>query len=151
MPAAGSPKPGASQRRAREATLGLDRLETYRAFWDRMVSIRERLTGFLEAEVAKGRTVIGYGASTKGNTTMQFCGITRDLVPAVADRNPAKWGRSLPATRIPIISEQEARLMKPDYFLAFPWHFRDSFIRREKSYLDAGGRFIFALPEFEIV
>ena len=140
-----------SAARKREATLGLNKLETYRMFWDRIAELRSRLTGFLKTEIAKGRTVIGYGASTKGNTTLQFCGITRELVHAVADRNPAKWGRRLPATGIPIISEEEARRRKPDYFLVFPWHFRDSFIKREKSFLDSGGQFIFMMPEFEVV
>ncbi len=140
-----------SAARAREARLRLDTREPYDALWRRMTGIRDRLVGFLEDEVARGRTIIGYGASTKGNTTLQFCGITKRLVSAVADRNPAKWGRRLPATGIPIISEDEARRRMPDYFLAFPWHFRESFLSRERAYLESGGHLIFAMPEFEVV
>lgn len=137
--------------RSREAALGLATPAPYEAFWSRVQTIRENVLTFLNREVAAGRTVIGYGASTKGNTMLQFCGITGTLIPAVADRNREKWGRRLPATGIPIISEDEARARAPDYLFAFPWHFRDSFLRREADYLRAGGHFVFAMPNFEVV
>jgi hypothetical protein len=143
--------PAVAAMRADEDTFGLATAAPYEAFWQRVAGIRARLVDFLESETAQGRIVFGYGASTKGNTTLQFCGITRRLIPAVAERNPAKWGRRLPATGIPIISEEEARRRQPDYFLAFPWHFRDSFLAREKAFLAGGGRFIFPMPEFDVV
>ncbi len=142
---------GVTETRAREAAMGLATLAPYEAFAERISAIRDRLNRFLAAQTAGGKTVFGYGASTKGNTVLQFCGITREQIPAAVDRNPAKWGRRLPATAIPIISESEARRHPPDYFLAFPWHFRDSFLVRERAFRDAGGRFVFAIPEFEIV
>lgn len=78
-----------------------------------------------------GKLVIGYGASTKGNTILQYAGIGRYLLPAIADRNPEKWGRFTPGTYIPIISEEEMRKLKPDYLLALPYHFMDMFAKRE--------------------
>ena len=93
----------------------------------------------------------GYGASTKGNTLLQFFGIGTDLIPVIADRNSEKFGRRTPGTAIPIISEQASRAQKPDYYFVLPWHFKDSFLAREQEFCDRGGKFIFPLPVLEIV
>jgi hypothetical protein len=98
-----------------------------------------------------GKTVYGYGASTKGNVLLQFGGFTPAEIPAIAEVNPFKFGRYTPGTRIPIISEAEARARRPDYFLVLPWHFRPGILQRERQYLADGGRLIFPLPEVSIV
>ncbi len=100
---------------------------------------------------AEGKTVHVYGASTKGNTILQYAGIDSSLVSHAADRNPDKWGSETIATRIPIISEEDSRAMKPDYYLALPWHFLDEFLERETEFLERGGRFIVPLPDVRIV
>jgi hypothetical protein len=109
------------------------------------------LTRLVRALVADKKTVIGYGASTKGNVMLQFCSLGPDEIPAIAEGNPDKFGRFTPGTHIPIISEADARKMKPDYFLVLPWHFKESILRREREYLAAGGCMIFPFPEIEIV
>jgi hypothetical protein len=68
--------------------------------------------------------VLGYGASTKGNVTLQYCGITKEMLPYIAEVNDYKFGRTTPGTKIPIISEKEAHEMNPDYFFVLPRHFR---------------------------
>ena len=93
----------------------------------------------------------GYGASTKGNSTLQYCGITTDLVPAIADRNERKWGAATIGTNIPIISEAESRKQKPDYYLVLPWHFIEEFTRREKEFLARGGQFLLPMPTVHMV
>lgn len=98
----------------------------------------------------EGRSVLGYGASTKGNTLLQYYEITPDILPAIADRNPDKWGRRTAGTGIPIISEEEMRGRRPDYLLALPWHFMSSFSRRERAFLERGGRFIVPLPTLKL-
>ena len=98
-----------------------------------------------------GKNVLGLGASTKGNVVLQFCGIGSDLVSAIAEVNPDKFGHFTPGTHIPIIDEKEARAMKPDYFLVLPWHFKDGIIQREAEFLAGGGKMIFPFPEIEIV
>jgi len=100
----------------------------------------------LESKYSFGYSVLGYGASTKGNTLLQYCEIGPDLLPYIADRNPAKWGRKTVGSNIPIISEEEARSMLPDYFFALPYHFIDSFMKRESDFLNQGGRFIVPVP-----
>jgi hypothetical protein len=105
----------------------------------------------LERLANAGKTVLGYGASTKGNVILQYAGITSDLLKAIAEVNPDKFGHTTPGTRIPIISDEQARSIKPDYFLVLPWHFRSDILSREQDFLREGGKFIFPLSEPEIV
>ena len=95
--------------------------------------------------------MLGYGASTKGNVVLQFCGISERELPAIAEVNADKFGAFTPGTHIPIIPEAEARAMQPDYFLVLPWHFKDNIVQREASFLSSGGKMIFPFPEIEIV
>ncbi|MBA3072632.1 MAG: methyltransferase, partial [Anaerolineae bacterium] len=90
------------------------------------------------------------GASTKGNVILQYCGITKNDLPYIAEVNPDKFGCYTPGTHIPIISEQQARDMQPNYFFVLPWHFRKSIIEREQEYLNKGGVLVFPLPEIEL-
>jgi len=112
---------------------------------------RGQTIAFLEACAAQGQLVHGYGASTKGNTLLQYFGITPRLLPAIADRNADKFGARTPGTNIPIVSEADSRAANPDYYFVLPWHFRDGFIARERSFLERGGKFVFPLPTFDIV
>ena len=98
----------------------------------------------------EGKTVHGYGASTKGNILLQYCGITNDDIKCFAEINPDKFGKFTPGTNIPIISEEESLNMKPDYYFVCPWHFRDNILSREEAKLKSGIKFIFPLPEIEI-
>ena len=134
-----------------EDRMGLNTPRPYREFEERVFRHRDDLTRLIRALTADGKKVLGYGASTKGNVVLQFCGLTTSEIPAIAEVNPEKFGRFTPGTHIPIVSEIEARAMNPDYFLVLPWHFKDGILRREKEYLANGGRFIFPFPEIEIV
>lgn len=134
-----------------EDRMGLDSPKPFRDFEERVYRHRSDLSRLLQMLKADGKTVIGYGASTKGNVMLQFCGITANELPAIAEVNPNKFGSFTPGSRIPIISEKEARAMKPDYFLVLPWHFKNNILEREKEFLSGGGKLIFPLPEIEIV
>ena len=134
-----------------EERLGILTPRPYRDFEERVFRHRSDLRRLLEALKDDGKTVIGYGASTKGNVVLQFCDIGPDLVSAIAEVNPDKFGAFTPGTHIPIISEAEAKAINPDYFLVLPWHFRDGIVRREAEFLARGGRMIFPFPEIEIV
>jgi hypothetical protein len=134
-----------------EDRMGLNTPRPYRDFEERVFRHREDLTRLIRALNADGKKILGYGASTKGNVVLQFCGLTNKDIPAIAEVNPDKFGSFTPGTHIPIISEQEARAMKPDYFFVLPWHFKDGILRREKEYLSSGGKMIFPFPEIEIV
>jgi len=112
---------------------------------------RKRTIDLLWNLKKEGKTVLGYGASTKGNTLLQYFGITPELIPAIAERYEPKWGRYTAGSWIPIISEDEMRARKPDYLFVLPWHFINSFRKREIDFLNNGGKFIVPLPKAEII
>jgi len=134
-----------------EDDMGLDNPKPYRDFEERVFRHRKNLISLIESLVADGKKIIGYGASTKGNVLLQFCGFTKKHIPYIAEVNEEKFGAYTPGTNIPIISESEAKAMKPDYLLVLPWHFKDNILSREREYVAQGGKFIFPLPEIEII
>lgn len=136
---------------AAEREKRFDTMEPYTAFADDVVRHRDELLKFFADAKRSGKKVIGYGASTKGNVMLQYCGITEEHISCIAEVNENKFGRVTPGTHIPIVSEADARAQKPDYLMVFPWHFRDSIVERETAYLAAGGHLVFPLPNIEIV
>ncbi len=134
-----------------EDRMGLHTVRPFREFEDRVFRHKADLIRLLRALAADGKKIFGYGASTKGNVTLQFCGVTTAEVPFIAEVNPDKFGKETPGTRIPIISEIEARAMNPDYFLVLPWHFKEGILQREQEFISQGGKFIFPFPEIEII
>ena len=134
-----------------ERSAGLETGLPFAALRQRIESHRTRLRDLLVRIRNEGKTVLGYGASTKGNVLLQFCGIDRGLLPAIAEVNEEKFGSFTPGTKIPIISEREARAMRPDYFMVLPWHFRRAILERESEFLSSGGIFIFPLPELDLI
>ena len=137
--------------RKEEKGLNLTSEKPYKIFINNIEKIKNKLTNLIKSEHALGKKIFVYGASTKGNTILQFCNLDNKIITAAADRNPEKWGKITPGTNIPIVSEEEARDSKPDYFLVLPWHFFAEFVKREKKFLKAGGKFIFPLPEVKII
>jgi hypothetical protein len=135
----------------KEARMGLCGLELYREFADKVTDHRLHLLGFLTRLKSERKRVVGYGASTKGNVLIQYCGLNAELVSCIAEVNPDKFGARTPGSNIPIVSEADARAMKPDYFLVFPWHFRTAIVQREQEFLRTGGRFIFPLPTIQVI
>ena len=136
---------------ATEQRIGLHTPRPFRDFEERVFEHRRSLTGLIQSLNNDGKKVFGYGASTKGNVMLQFCGFTRNDIPCIADVNPDKYGCVTPGTHIPIVSEAEARAQSPDYFLVLPWHFKAGIIEREAEFLAAGGHLIFPMPDIEIV
>jgi 2-polyprenyl-3-methyl-5-hydroxy-6-metoxy-1,4-benzoquinol methylase len=124
---------------------------TWGAFADTVRARQADLLELLTALRASGKKVMGLGASTKGNVLLQTTGITPELVSCIGDVNPYKFGRFMPGTGIPIVSEAEVLAMDPDYLLVLPWHFRETFMVTLESFLSRGGRLIFPLPDIEIV
>ena len=122
-----------------------------RAFAARVEENRRRCVEFIRGEVAKGKKVYVYGASTKGNVILQYYGLDTSLITAASERSPEKWGKYTIGTWIPIVSEEEAREARPDYFLVLPYAFFREFYEREKEWRSRGGKFIVPLPEFRVV
>ena len=137
--------------REKEKNLNLSINQPFDDFITKINDEKDKLVTFIRNEVSVGKTVHCYGASTKGNTLLQFYNLDKKLIQFIADRNPDKWGRSTIGTDISIISEEESHSMNPDYFLILPWHFINEFTEREKSYLKNGGKLLVPLPEFKII
>jgi len=124
--------------------------QQYLEFFARVERSKDECVRFIKGEVAKGKKVYVYGASTKGNTILQYYGLTHEWIQGAAERSPEKWGRYTIGTLIPIVTEEEAR-KAADYFLILPWAFLNEFLRREHDWRAAGGRFIVPLPEFQVL
>jgi len=137
--------------RAKEKKLGLDLLQTYKDFVLRINQFKKMTVNFLNLEKQKGKLIHGYAASTKGNTALQFYGINEKLISAISDRNPSKWGKLTSGSFIPVISEEESRHLKPDYYFVLAWHFIEDFLKREITFLKNGGKFVVSMPEFKVI
>jgi hypothetical protein len=136
---------------AYEALLGLDKKDIWLSFFERIIKLKNEVYNFIAEEKSKGKTIWGYGASTKGNTLLQYFGLDSKLIDGIAERSIYKFGLKTIGTNIPIYSEYEMRQAKPDYLLVLPWHFITEFVVREKDYLDSGGKFIVPCPKFQII
>ena len=134
-----------------ESTLELSSPNTWNQFYEATENLKSTTVKFLEKCKEEGKLVCGYGASTKGNTLLQYFGIDHHLVHSIAEKNPQKFGLKTIGTNIPISSEEEVRALDPDYMIVLPWHFIDEFIERESDFLDNGGKFIVPCPEFKII
>ncbi len=117
------------------------------AFSDRIKNIRKTLINFIKVELVEDKNFAVMGASTKGNTLLQYFGIDGSMISHAAEINPDKFDKKTIGTNIPIIPERESLKLKPDYYLVLPWHFIQNFIEKNKKYLDAGGKFIVPMPE----
>lgn len=136
--------------RAYENKVDLSHGTPYLQFAKRIDTLRQETHNFIKNEVEKGKKVYVYGASTRGNTLLQYYDLDDKLIKSAVDRNPEKWGKKT-VTNIPIISEEQAREEKPDYFLILPWYFIEEFKRRENEFLNGGGKFVIPLPNLEVI
>jgi hypothetical protein len=134
-----------------EKTLKLDQFDTWLNFFDRIGELKQKTVSFIKQEKSKGKKIWGYGASTKGNTLLQYFELDNSLIDGIAERSIYKFGLKTVGSNIPIYSEDEMRKNKPDYLLVLPWHFINEFIERESDFLDNGGKFIVPCPKFEII
>lgn len=145
------PGPEAAERiqalRLLEFEQALDTQKPFEDFRTNIMANRTELQVFLNKCKKERKVVHGYGASTKGNTILQYCDVTPELMPMIADRNEAKWGSRTIGTNIPIVSEEASRFERPDYYLVLPWHFMPEFKEREKEFLKRGGILVSPLPE----
>lgn len=137
--------------RQAEFDLELDTDKPYKHFQDRINVHRDELVSLLKKLRKDGKRIHIYGASTKGNTILQWCGIDHRVIEMAAERNPDKYGAHTLGTDIPIVSEAESRAKQPDFYLVLPWHFKEGIVKREQETMARGVGLIFPLPAIEIV
>jgi SAM-dependent methyltransferase len=136
---------------ARERALGVETLDWYRAFAERVAETKRGLLEFLIAARRQGKRVVGYGAPAKGNTLLNYCGVRTDFLDFTVDRSPHKQGRYLPGTRIPIRAPEAIFESRPDYVLILPWNLKDEIVEQMAGVRAWGGRFVVAIPRVEVL
>jgi hypothetical protein len=137
--------------RVREAAAGLGAIETYRDFAPRVEAVRASFRAFLAAEKRAGRRLAAYGAAAKGNTFLNYCGATPADIAAVFDASPAKQGRYLPGSHLPILAPAAVADLRPDDLLILPWNLKDEIMGQMAFIKDWGGRFVTASPETKVI
>ena len=126
-------------------------LISVKKFVNRIKKNKIKTTNFINKKLKEGKKIFLYGASTKGNTVLQYYNIDSNKVPFAAERSPEKWGKYTIGTGIKIISEEKARKLNPDYFFVTPWGFIKEFVKRESKWLKKGGKFILPFPGFKLI
>jgi hypothetical protein len=125
---------------------GLGDLEVYRRFAERVIACRSSLLEFLARAKLERKMVAAYGAAAKGNTLLNFCGVSAQDIPLVADRNPHKQAKLLPGSHIPVVSPEELSAHRPAYVLILPWNLKMEIMRQLDAIRSWGGRFVTAVP-----
>jgi hypothetical protein len=139
-----------TQLRDKEIQAGLQRLETYLTFGEKVKQTKRKLLSFLIEAKANGKTIVGYGAPAKGNTLLNYCGISTDFIDYTVDRSPYKQGLFLPGTHIPILHPDKIRETKPDYVLILPWNLKEEIMVQMSFISDWGGKFVVPIPEVQV-
>jgi len=134
-----------------ENKLNLNATETWDKFFNDIEELKATVVDFIKQKKSENKKIWAYGASTKGNTLLQYFGLDNTLIDGISERSPHKWGLKTYGTNIPIYSEDEARKQNPDYMLVLPWHFINEFVCREHDYLKNGGTFIVPCPKFKLI
>ena len=133
-----------------EKKMRLNNIITFKKFFSKIKNHKKSLINILMKINKSNKKIIGYGASTKGNVILQFCKINSDLLPCIAEVNKFKFNKYTPGSKIRIVSERKIKKINPDYMLVLPWHFKEFILKKEKKFLNKGGKLIFPMPEVEI-
>ena len=135
---------------ASESAAGLRGADYYRGFQERVLNVKRDFLIFLLTAKSDGRSVVAYGAAAKGNTMLNFAGIRSDLIAYVVDQNPAKVGKYLPGSRIPVVDTARLTADRPDLLILLPWNLKDELTRQLAYVRGWGGKFVTAVPELRI-
>ncbi len=134
-----------------ERSAGLDRIEFYRDFGAKVVSLRDQLLAMLSDLKKSGKRLAAYGASAKGSTLLNYFGIGRETLEFVVDRSTVKQGRYTPGTHLPILAPEAVLERRPDYLLLLVWNFAEEILEQQSRYREQGGRFIIPIPDLKVV
>lgn len=136
--------------RQKERDAGLDHLETYLEFGEKVKETKRKLLNFLVCARNRGKSIVAYGAPAKGNTLLNYCGVGRDFIDYTVDRSPHKQGMFLPGTRIPILHPDRIHESRPDYLLILPWNLKEEIMEQMRCIRAWGGKFVLPIPEVQV-
>ena len=134
----------------KEKEFGMEEKESYFNFSRKVNAIKEELVNFLFEEKRQGKKIVGYGAAAKGNTLINYCGITKEIIDFVADRSPHKQGKYLPGSHIPIVSPEKIKETKPDYIFILPWNIKNEIMQQLNYVRDWGAKFLVSIPQLKV-
>lgn len=134
-----------------EEKLGLNSLEPYLKFAEKVAQVKEELVSLLRSLKGRGERIVGYGAPAKGNVLLNYCGIGADILDYIIDTTPFKQGRYTPGTHIEIFPEEQFHQHVPDYALLLAWNYVDEILQKEEQYRRLGGKFIVPIPRPHLV
>jgi 2-polyprenyl-3-methyl-5-hydroxy-6-metoxy-1,4-benzoquinol methylase len=135
----------------KESAAGMTTLAYYDHFQQKALKVKLELTDFLIRQKQAGKKVAAYGAAAKGNTLLNYCGISNDLLEFVADANPHKQGKWLPASHIPVVTEARLREQRPDYVVILPWNLKAEIVQQLAYIREWGGKFVIPIPHLQII
>jgi hypothetical protein len=135
---------------SRETLAGMQRLEYYVSFGERVKTTKRSLLQFLITAKNQGKSVVGYGAPAKGNTLLNYCGVRADFMDYTVDRSPHKQEHFLPGTHIPIHHPDKVRETRPDFLLILPWNLKEEVMDQMKHIREWGGKFVVPIPSVEV-
>jgi C-methyltransferase C-terminal domain len=136
---------------AKERDAGLESVEAYRGFQERTVAVRDNLVALMRDLKHSGATIAAYGAPAKGNTLLNYCGITTDLISFTVDRNPVKQNHFLPGSHIPVFHPDRLWSERSDYVVILPWNLQEEIVSQIGGIRDWGGRFILPIPQPQVI
>ncbi len=134
-----------------EHQLGLAKMQTYQNFSEQVVQVKKQLLAFVCAARQAGKKIAGYGAPAKGNTLLNYCGLTAEMIDFTVDQNPHKQNCLLPGSRIPVYDVSKVMQEKPDYLLILPWNLQDEIINAMSVIRTWGGKFVIPIPELKVL
>jgi len=135
----------------KEDKYGMSNISFYKGFQYRIEKVKIEFLAFLIQAKQEGKQIVGYGAAAKGNTMMNFSGIREDIISYIVDKNPAKIGKFMPGSRVPIVDVSNILLTKPDYVIIFPWNLKNEIILQLEFIKEWEGKFIVSIPELKII
>ncbi len=144
-------EPNVEAVKSAEADAGLQSLDAYRAFSDRVKETKRALLRFLVDAREQGKSVVAYGAPAKGNTLLNYCGVRTDLLDYTVDRSPHKRDRFLPGVHVPIYGPERISETKPDYLLILPWNLKDEIMKQMAHIREWGGKFVVPIPKTKVL
>jgi hypothetical protein len=135
----------------KEKEAGMLNIDYYKNFQVKIEGIKNDLLEFLLQQKRDGKKVAAYGAAAKGNTLLNYCGIKNDMISFVVDANPTKQNKFMPASHIPIVTEESIRNEKPDFIIILPWNIKDEIIKQLNYVNSWGGKFVVPIPHLQII
>ena len=135
----------------KEKNMGLDKPETYKLFRKNCEHSRENLMDLLKDLKHQGKRIVGYAATSKSTTIINYCGMKTDLIEFISDTTPIKHGKFSPGAHIPVRPYEEFSKNYPDYALLFAYNHAKEIMAKEQKFVASNGKWITYVPKVQVL